>query len=358
MSPHVRAPVLLRAAFVGVVLLAPVLVAAELSDGPPPIQIVVNQRAVAIAPHTTFGGAVQQLALRAVPGKLLAVDGTVLDRHADPGHLFLNGSPADRSTLLVAGDSIEVEDGADQVEGTKTSRELIPGRRTSNPMYTLDTTKTVKITTVGRISGTVASVRYRSVGPVHRPPQVALTFDDGPWPNSTRRFLAVLQRMKVEATFFMVGYLVQRYPNIVRSVIRAGMTIGDHSWSHPYRTPFEDLKPHRIQTEVARPAALLRHRFGVDVRLFRAPGGSYDRSVIRTAQAAGMHLVQWSIDPHDYLASAKPAKIAHTVLSQVAPGSIVLMHDGGGDQSATLRALPRIIRGIRHMGLELVAIDR
>jgi len=357
-SPRARVSLVLRAALIVVVLLAPTLVAAELSDRPPPIQIVVNQRTVAIAPHITFGGAVQQLALRAVPGKLLAVDGAILDRHADPGHLLLNGSPAPRSTPLVAGDSIRVEDGTDRVEGTKTSRELIPGRRTSNPMFTLDTTKTVKITTVGRISGTVASVRYRPVGRVHRPPQVALTFDDGPWPNSTRRFLGVLQRMKVKATFFMVGYLVERYPNIVRSVIRAGMTIGDHSWSHPYRTPFKDLKPHRIQTEVARPAALLRHRFGVDVRLFRAPGGSYDRDVIRTAQAAGMHLVQWSIDPHDYLASAKPAKIARTVLSQVEPGSIVLMHDGGGDQSATLRALPRIIRGIRHMGLELVAIDR
>jgi peptidoglycan/xylan/chitin deacetylase (PgdA/CDA1 family) len=357
-SPRARASVLLGAVLVGVVLLAPVLVAAELSDGRPPIQIMVNQRRVAIAPDTTFGGAIRALALRAAPGKLLAVDGAVLDRRADPGHLLLNGLPAARSTPLAAGDSIQIEDGTDRVEGTKTSRELISGRRTSNPMFTLDTTKTVKITTVGRISGTVASVRYRSVGPVHRPPQVALTFDDGPWPNSTRRFLAVLKRMKVKATFFMVGYLVQRYPNIVRSVIRAGMAVGDHSWSHPYRTPFKDLKPHRIQTEVARPAALLRHRFGVDVRLFRAPGGSYDRNVIHIAQAAGMHLVQWNIDPRDYLASAKPAKIAHTVLSQVAPGSIVLMHDGGGDQSATLRALPRIIRGIRHMGLELVAIDR
>jgi peptidoglycan/xylan/chitin deacetylase (PgdA/CDA1 family) len=357
-SPHAHASVLLRAALVGVILLAPVLVAAELSEGPPPIQIVVNDRTVVVAPHTTFGGAVRELALRAVPGKLLAVDGAVLDRRADPGYLLLNGSAAARSTLLAAGDSIRVEDGTDRVEGTKTSRELIPGRRTSNPMFSLDTTKTVKITTVGRISGTIASVRYRPVGPVHRPPQVALTFDDGPWPNSTRRFLTVLQRMKVTATFFMVGYLVQRYPNIVRSVIRAGMTIGDHSWSHPYRTPFKDLKPHRIHTEVARPAALLRHRFGVDVRLFRAPGGSYDGQVIDTVRAAGMQLVQWSIDPRDYLASAKPAKIAATVLSQVEPGSIVLMHDGGGDQSATLRALPRIIRGIRHMGLELVAIDR
>ena len=348
---------LLRAALIGVVLLAPVLVAAELSDAPPPIQITVNDRPVTVDRDTTFGGAIRELDLRAVPGKLLAVDGAVLDRQADPGHLLLNGSPAARSTPLADGDTIRMEDGTDRTEGTKTSRELIPGRRTSNPIFTLDTTKAAKITTVGRISGTVVSVRYRAVGRIHRPPEVALTFDDGPWPTSTRRVLAVLERMKVTATFFMVGYLVERYPGIVHSVVRAGMTIGDHSWSHPYRTPFKDLKPHRIQTEVARPAALLRHRFGVDVRLFRAPGGSYDGNVIRTARAAGMHLVQWSIDPHDYLDRSTPAKIAAIVLSQVRPGSIVLMHDGGGDQSATIRALPRIIRGIRRMGLELVAIE-
>ena len=357
MSPHARSSVLLRAALIASVLLGPLLVAAELSDGPPPIQITVNQRPVALDPDTTFGGAVRELELRAAPGKLLAVDGAVLDRQADPGHLLLNGSQAARSTPLATGDTIRVEDGTDRVEGTKTSRELIPGRRTSNPMFTLDTTKAVRITTVGRISGTAVSVRYRPVGHVHRPPQVALTFDDGPWPSGTRRVLSVLERMKVPATFFMVGYLVERYPDIVQSVVRAGMTIGDHSWSHPYRTPFKDLTPHRIQTEVERPASFLRHRFHVDVHLFRAPGGSYDGDVIRTARAAGMELVQWSVDPHDYRDSAKPAKIAATVLSQVRPGSIVLMHDGGGDQSATIRALPRIIRGIRRMGLELVAID-
>ena len=132
----------------------------------------------------------------AAPGELLAVDGSVLDRRADPGHLLLNGSQAARSTPLADGDTIRVEDGTDRVEGTKTSRDLIPGQRTSNPMFTLDTTKVVRITTVGRISGTAVSVRYRPIGPVHRPPQVALTFDDGPWPSDTRRVLTVLERMK------------------------------------------------------------------------------------------------------------------------------------------------------------------
>lgn len=348
---------LLRAALVAAVVLAPTLVAANLSNRPAPIAISVNGRRVLVERDAGFGQVVNELGLRASPGKLRSVRGEVLDPRADPGRLLLNGSEASPETPLAEGDQIRIVDGIDRTEPTKTTRELLPARPTSNPIFTLDTTKAVKITTVGRISGTTASVRYRPVGRVHRPPQVALTFDDGPWPRSTRRVLAVLDRMRVEATFFMVGYLVDRYPDIVRSVKRAGMTIGDHSWSHPYLTPFKDLAPHRIQTEVERPAALLRHRFHVAVTLFRPPGGSFDAGVIRTARAAGMHLVQWSVDPYDYLDRATPRRIASRVLSQVRPGSIVLMHDGGGDQSATIRALPRIIRGIRRMGLELVAID-
>jgi peptidoglycan-N-acetylglucosamine deacetylase len=155
----------------------------------------------------------------------------------------------------------------------------------------------------------------------------------------------------------MVGYLIERYPQLVRRVERAGMTIGTHSWVHPYRTPFIDLTPHRIQTEIERPADLLRQRFDIVPTLFRTPGGSYDASVIRMAREAGMRLVQWSVDPGDYRDGMGPGRLASAVLSSVQPGSIVVLHDGGGDQSATVRALPRIIRGIRHMGLELVAIE-
>ena len=345
-----------RAAIVAIVLPAPLLVAAELQDRPPPITISVDGSTVVVDHAATLGDTIRELSLRAPSGRLLDVEGGVLDPKADPGEIRLNGDLAPRSTPLDPADVIAVIPGADRIEGTRREVMRLPGRQLQNPMYTLETSRMRKITTVGRFSDIVVGVRFRSIGGTHRPPAVALTFDDGPWPGTTRQVLDVLERMHAKATFFMVGYLMDRYPGIVHRVERAGMTIGTHSWGHPYRTPFVDLTPHRIQTEIERPADLLRRRFEIAPTLFRAPGGSYDASVIRMAREAGMRLVQWSVDPGDYRDGMSPGRLASAVLRSVRPGSIVLLHDGGGDQSATVRALPRIIRGIRHMGLELVAI--
>ncbi|HEX5950368.1 MAG TPA: polysaccharide deacetylase family protein [Actinomycetota bacterium] len=336
---------------------APLLVAAELEDRPPPVAISVDGVEVLVRRDATFGDVIRERSLRARDGRLLDVEGGVLDPHSDPGRIWLNGAPAGRETPLSAGDAIEVVPGTDRTEGTRRLIEDLPGRQLLNPMRTLATSRMRRVTTVGRVSGIVTDVRYRPIGRAHEPPAVALTFDDGPWPHGTVRVLRVLRRMHAEATFFMVGYLIERYPEIVERVRRAGMTIGTHSWAHPYMTPFVDLRPHRQETEIARPADLLRSRFGTEPTLFRPPGGSSDPAVLRMADQSGMRVVQWDVDPHDYRSGARPRAIAKTVLHSVRPGSIVLLHDGGGDASATVRALPRIIRGIRRMGLEPVAIE-
>ncbi|HEU4355231.1 MAG TPA: polysaccharide deacetylase family protein [Actinomycetota bacterium] len=349
-----------RAALGAVVFLfacsAPLLVAAELEDRPPPIAISVGGVEVLADPHATFGDVVHERSLRAPDGRLLDVEGGVIDPHADPGGIWLNGTAAARSTPLTDGDAIVVVPGTDRVEGTRRVVQPLPGQQLQNPMRTLATSRMQRVTTEGRVSGIVVDVRYRPIGRSNEPPSVALTFDDGPWPHGTVRVLGILQRMRVQATFFMVGYLMERYPQVVERVRDAGMAIGTHSWAHPYVTPFVDLSPHRQETEVARPADLLRTRFGVAPTLFRPPGGSVDPSVVRAADRNGMRVALWDVDPHDYRASARPRAIAKTVLHSIRPGSIVLLHDGGGDQTATIRALPRIIRGIRHMGLEPVAI--
>ncbi len=346
----------MRAGAITALLLVPTFVAVELHDRPPPVTIIVDGTPQYVRQHTTFGQALRQFNVRAEPGRLLDVEGDVIDRSADPGRLLLNGAPSPASTPLADGDQIVVVNGIDSTEGTRMVVVSLKGRRPGDPQYALGTARVDQITTEGRISGKVVSVEYRPRSKFDRPPEVALTFDDGPWPNSSLKILSILERMHVQATFFVIGYLVDRYPAIVKAEIDAGMTIGNHSWDHPINPLFNQLEPHRMQAEMSRTSDTLFSRFGLRPTLFRSPGGSLDGRVINTADSFGMRVVQWDVDPRDWSSGATKASIVSNVLSHVKPGSIIDLHDGGGDQTATIRALPAIIRGIRKKGLQLVAM--
>ncbi|MGH2723625.1 MAG: polysaccharide deacetylase family protein [Actinomycetota bacterium] len=91
---------------------------------------------------------------------------------------------------------------------------------------------------------------------------------------------------------------------------------------------------------------------GVTSEVFRPPGGSWNESVLSTADSVGERTVLWSVDAEDWL-SPRPGAIVRRVLEHVGPGSIILLHDGGGDRTPTVKALPRILRGLRKMGLAL-----
>ena len=167
-----------------------------------------------------------------------------------------------------------------------------------------------------------------------------MTFDDGPWPVQTKQVVDILERFHVPGSFFMIGNLVERYPGIVRMVAEAGMRIGDHSWDHPVAPALADLSRERVAEEIGRTADALGS-LGVVSRLFRPPGGSFDAAVLREAERQRMRVVTWSVDPRDWNSRTSSRQITHRVLGAVEAGSIVLLHDGGGDQSATIRALPQ-----------------
>jgi peptidoglycan/xylan/chitin deacetylase (PgdA/CDA1 family) len=341
------------------VVCAAILVACEPAAPLPPPHVTIT---VGDAPHqvllgTTLGDVVARYGLEPRPGQLLSVSGEVIDPALTPGRIELNGASAPDDTRLVTGDSILVKEGADRIERTRSIVERLPGRHLGNPERTLRRFRIRRITVEGAISGDTVSTRDVLVGRGISHGDVALTFDDGPWPVQTRQVVNILERLHVPGTFFMVGYLVDRYPGIVRMVAEAGMRIGDHSWDHPIDPPLADLTRTRVAEEIGMAAHALSS-VGIVSRLFRPPGGSFDDAVLQEAERQRMRVVTWSVDPRDWSAHTSSRQIVHRVLRAVEPGSIVLMHDGGGDQRATIRALPRIIRGIRKMGLHLVAIPK
>jgi peptidoglycan/xylan/chitin deacetylase (PgdA/CDA1 family) len=213
------------------------------------------------------------------------------------------------------------------------------------------------VTVTGRISGKVASSAFHSTGPAVVPQAVALTFDDGPWPGQTRRILAILRRLHAPATFFVVGDLAQHLPQLIAAERgQHGILVEDHSWSHPLTPPFGEQRPRTVRFQIDRTLQTLAAD-GVHPTLFRPPGGGWSDRVVAIASSLGVRLVLWSVDPRDWAPGATAKGVAASVLGHVHAGSIVIMHDGGGDRTATIRALPRIIRGIRRRGLRLVNVE-
>ncbi len=291
------------------------------------------------------------------PGDLVTVTGRPIRPGIYPGAVLLDGHAAPSSALLKPGDRITVVDGRDRTEPV---RQVVTRARTgqpSNPEYFLGRAPGDTVTAIGRISGEVASASFRPTGPSVQPHAVALTFDDGPWPVSTRAILRILIRKRAPATFFLIGQQAKARPDLVDAELAAHMQVGDHSWNHPLDPPLAHLHAVEIRNQIAFTRSV-ETRLGVRVTAFRPPGGSWSDQVVTIAGGLGCRVVLWSVDPRDWAPGATARGIVRHVLSHVHPGSIILLHDGGGDRSATVRALPRIIDGIRRRGLRLTTIER
>ena len=320
------------------------------------VTVVVDGTAEHVAAGSTLAGATERLGLHPRAGNLLDVEGGVLRRGVFPGRLLLNDRHVPSSTSLHDGDRIELVAGRNRVERRERDVRPVPGGIFENPQGRVERTAGVEIVVRGAISHKLVSSRFRTVeGPTRVERAVALTFDDGPSPTDTPRVLKVLRRMHARATFFVIGFLVDAHPEIVVREHEAGMAIGNHTYNHPEVPPFNQLPQRLVEDEIALGAENLS-KIGITTGLLRPPAGSSSPAVVRAAEASGERVVLWSVDPVDWPAGVKAARIKRNVLSAVRPGSIVLLHDGGGDQSATVAALPGIIKGIRRKHLRLVTL--
>jgi peptidoglycan-N-acetylglucosamine deacetylase len=168
---------------------------------------------------------------------------------------------------------------------------------------------------------------------------VALTFDDGP-SEYTPGFLQVLREKGVPGTFFEIGQEMPGREATMRQILAEGDEIGDHTMNHVELPDY---------AQIAGAADRIRAYTHFKPCLFRPPGGAVDESVISTAAGLGLWTVNWDVDPMDWSTPGTSA-IYDTIVGTTQPGSIVLMHDGGGDRSETLAALPEVIDTLRSRG--------
>jgi peptidoglycan/xylan/chitin deacetylase (PgdA/CDA1 family) len=181
---------------------------------------------------------------------------------------------------------------------------------------------------------------------------VAIGFDDGPAPD-TAAFVRMLERSHAQATFFVIGRLVNAgYRATLVRELRDGDVLGDHTFTHPYLTASADVRSQLEDTIRA-----IRSVSGYTPCVFRPPYGAYDQSIVQFARSLGLATVLWNVDPSDYTLPGTEA-IEQRVLAQVQPGSIIISHDGGGPRGETLAAYPSIITALRARGYRIVTIPQ
>ncbi|PSB03878.1 polysaccharide deacetylase [Merismopedia glauca CCAP 1448/3] len=183
------------------------------------------------------------------------------------------------------------------------------------------------------------------------PKVIALTFDDGPWLGSTDEILQILRRNNVKATFFIIGRNLQLYPQIGQQIVSEGHAIANHTWSHSYH----HFSPTASAREIEATTNLIYKLTGVKTYLFRPPGGFLNNGPAGYARNKKYAVVLWSADSNDWKRPSV-ANLVNNVVGGATPGGIALMHDGGGDRSHTIKALPIIIARLRSKGYSFVTI--
>jgi peptidoglycan/xylan/chitin deacetylase (PgdA/CDA1 family) len=188
-------------------------------------------------------------------------------------------------------------------------------------------------------------------------PGVALTFDDGPDPDSTPRFLDELDRLRVRATFFLLGERAGDQRRLVRRIRRAGHEIGLHGYRH---LRHDEASRAVIDEDTREALATLGRR---RIRLWRPPHGIVTQDSVDVARDHGLELVRWTADTQDWQAGRTVEEMLALVEPLLVPGAVVLMHDAVGPGSPresprpTLALLEPLVASIRARGLETTLIE-
>lgn len=152
-------------------------------------------------------------------------------------------------------------------------------------------------------------------------PVIALTFDDGPNDTITPQLLEGLERRGVHATFFVLGTLAERYPQVLEQMQAAGNQIGIHGWDHQHR--LTELRGKELEEELFRSREAVYQATGVEPLYMRPPYGSIDQA---TAEEIDMPIMLWTVDPRDWeMRDAEELK--QYILEHAEDGAVVLMHD-------------------------------
>jgi peptidoglycan-N-acetylglucosamine deacetylase len=191
------------------------------------------------------------------------------------------------------------------------------------------------------------------------PGSVVLTFDDGPNPEYTQKILDILKREGVKATFFVIGLQSIAHPSTIRRIVNEGHELGNHTFTHPDLTKLPDFL---VRLEINATQRLLQVLTGKSVVLMRPPYAADDMGdsteeahVLELVTGMGYTAIGANLNPEDWRGTPAKDIIEHVVReAEAGKGSVIELHDAGGDRNPTVEALPALIETLRGMGFQFV----
>ena len=180
--------------------------------------------------------------------------------------------------------------------------------------------------------------------------QVAISFDAAWGADKTQGIIDILNEFDCSATFFLVGFWVDDYPDMVKAIDEAGLEIGTHSNTHP---DMVKLDKSTMKSELETSISKIKAITGKEVSLFRAPFGSYNNALLETAESLNLKTIQWDVDSLDWK-GLSASDIANRVLSRVKNGSIILMHNNSDN---VLDGLRLILNKLKIQGYKVTGIS-
>lgn len=347
-----------------------------------PVSIVLDGQAVTVeGSQRTIQGLLDDGTIELSAGDYLAIDGSVLKkRGGKDDQLQLNGTAVEASAydqLLNEGDELEVNRGEDVTEEfTVESQVRIPHTTTVTGWGAIhwyaqgngrDGSKGV---TTGKESGVVIDdviEKPRNVKVVQYSANtrgkkvIALTFDDGPWPTTTEAVLDVLKKNKTKATFFTLGNQISGREHLIKRMYEEGHQICTHSYDHAagsgqgVNITYMSRKEQR--SEIIRGMEAISAVTGEDAStVVRLPGGNVNKRTMDILSDLVTAEINWDVDTLDW--SRPGVKAIYQSIMSARGGDIVLLHDGGGDRTQTVRALKKALPALRQKGYEFVTMDQ
>ena len=345
-----------------------------------PISITLNGKMTTVDRGSNVSAIVKSQNVNVSPGRLLAVDGSVIDQTG--GETFtatLDGQAVNGNAGVKENSTLTITDGADKTEDYTETTKPIPsqwvddGTRGAFHEVVGEAADGIAATRTGKISGITVDnqVVKEPVNPTLTrysidtggEKVIALTFDDGPWKDQTAELLDILDQNNAKATFFVVGNRIGDTPgggDLVKREYDSGHQVSSHTWDHAagsgkgvnlgYMTEDEQIN------EIVKGQQAITDATGVEAnKIVRTPGGNYS---LETAQIVHPYVdveVDWNIDTEDWRRPGA-AKIESAILS-AKPGNVILMHDGGGDRSQTVQAVADALPKLREQGYRFVTIE-